>query len=192
MRKILLAAVVAAVCVVLFSSAQGTAALWSAQKHLSPGTLTTGSLSLAVGDGAGVSQNYEFVGLDTALLQPGGSVQAPLTVANTGTTPLAYSLAGAAPATTAPSGADAALAAAVVLSIHTTADPAACTGGAPSPVQALYEGALSASVAFEAGRRLPAGAAETLCVRVELPANTDQAAAGGSLHLVLSWRGEQE
>lgn len=191
MRKVLQSAVIAAVLVVLFASTQGTAALWRGQEHLTPGTLTTGSLSLAVGDSTGVSQDYAFDGLDTSVLAPGGFVQAPLKVANTGSTALKYTLAGAAPGTTVPGGADAALAAAVALSVHATTDPAACTGGATSPGQALYQGPLSAVAAFGTDQELEAGATQTLCVRVGLPANTDSAAAGGSLRLVLSWRGEQ-
>lgn len=191
MRKILVTAVAAAVLVVLFASAQGTVALWRAEAQLEPGTLTTGTLSLAVGDGVTTEQSFEFSSLDTSVLAPGGFVQAPLTISNTGTTALTYNLAGASSVTTASGAADTALAAAVVLSMHVTAEPEACTVGSPSVGDALYQGPLSAAAAFVSGRKLAAGATEILCLRVALPMNVDPAAAGGSIELQLGWRGDQ-
>lgn len=191
MRKILVTALAAAVLVVLFASALGTAALWRAEAQLEPGTITTGNLSLAVGDGVASEQSFVFSSLETSVLAPGGFVQAPLTISNTGTTALTYSLAGASSVTTAPDAADTELAAAVVLSIHVTAQPADCTVDSPSSQEALYQGPLSAQAAFEQGRQLASGATESACVRVELPAGAPQGASGGSIELQLGWRGDQ-
>ncbi|WP_104108832.1 hypothetical protein [Arthrobacter sp. N199823] len=190
MRKILMSAVAAAVLVVLFASAQGTAALWRAEETLKPGTITTGTLSLAVGNGSWASADFPFEALDTQTLGPGRFVQAPLTISNTGTTTLGYSLVGAASATTPQSAADAALAAAVVLSVHVTDDSAACAADASSPDPSLYEGSLAGAAFAEAGDLQP-GEGELLCVRVALPANASPDAAGGKLQLVLTWRGDQ-
>lgn len=190
MRKILLSALAAAVLVVLFASAQGTAALWRVEGTLNPGTITTGRLSLAVGTEASTVQDFAFAALDTSTLAPGGFVQAPLTISNTGTTDLGYSLSGAAPATTPQGAADAALAAAVELAVHAIAGSAACTDGVASPGMPLYEGPLSAA-GFGTTRELLAEATETLCIRVALPANAPHAAAGGTFQLVLFWRGDQ-
>ena len=191
MRKILVTAIAAAVLVVLFASAQGTAALWRAEAQLEPGIVTTGTLSLAVGDGVTTEQSYDFSSLNTSVLAPGGFVQAPLTISNIGTAALTYNLAGASSVTTASGAADTALAAAVVLSMHVTAEPEACAAGSPSVGDALYQGPLSAAAAFVSGRGLAPGAAETLCVRVALPANVAPEAAGGSIELQLGWRGDQ-
>ena len=189
MRKILFSTLAAAVLVVLFASAQGTAALWRAEGTLNAGTITTGSLSLAVGDGTFTSGDFVFKDLNVSALGPGGFVQAPLTIGNTGTTGLSYNLGGATSATTPQSAADAALAAAVVLSVHAT-DDSGCEKAAPIVGELLYEGSL-ADAAFAQARGLAAADSETLCVRVSLPADAPQKAAGGKLQLVLSWRGDQ-
>lgn len=190
MRKILATAIVAAVLVVLFASAQGTAALWRAEERINPGTITTGSLSLAAGDRTSRSKDFVFEGLNTLTLAPGGFVQAPLTISNIGTTTLGYSLVGAASATTPQTAADAALAAAVVLSVHATDDSAACEADVSSPEPSLYEGSL-AGAAFAQASDLQPAEGELLCVRVALPANAPPNAAGGKMTLVLSWRGDQ-
>ncbi|MEV8143320.1 hypothetical protein [Specibacter sp. NPDC078709] len=191
MRKILVTALAAAVFVVLFASAQGTAALWRAEAQLEPGAITTGTLSLAAGDGVTNEQNFGFSSLNTSVLAPGGFVQAPLTISNTGTTALTYTLAGAHSVTTAPSAADTELAGAVVLSIHGTAEAAVCTADSPSAGVELYQGSLSAGAAFAQGRELAPDATETLCVRVALPEKVEPIAAGGSIELQLGWRGDQ-
>ncbi|AIY03644.1 hypothetical protein ART_4045 [Arthrobacter sp. PAMC 25486] len=190
MRKILLAAMAAAVLAVLFASAQGTAALWRAEGTLKPGSITTGSLSLAVGDGTSTSEDFAFEDLNTSTLAPGGFVQAPLTISNTGTTALGYSLAGATSATTAPGVADTELIDAVELSVHVTHDSAACGENLPSTGEILYVGPLNGTVA-SAGRSLEPAASETLCIQVALPTEAPQEAAGGKLQLVLSWSGDQ-
>lgn len=194
MRKILLAALAAAVLVVLFASAQGTAAFLRAQEQLTPGTITTGRLALEAGNGATSAVNYTFAALNTAALLPGGSVQAPLTISNTGEVNLDFALAGAHSATVAPTAADTALAAAVVLTVHAVTDSGACSSGVLTPGLALYQGQLSPTATFSP-RLLTApagqGSAQILCVRLSLPSNAASGAAGGSLALVLTWRGDQ-
>lgn len=194
MRKILMVAFAAAVLLVFYAGAQGTAALWRASGQSAPGTVTTGSLSLGVGAGTSVDLDFAFDGLDTSTLAPGGFVQAPLSVGNTGTTALRYGLAGATSGTTTPGSADAALASAVELSVHAVANTSACPAGGPAVGALLYRGPVADSAMFAQRRALTAsgaGSSETLCVSVALPANTPQAAAGGKLRLVLKWRGDQ-
>lgn len=195
MTKPLKAAIAAAVLLVLFMSAQGTAALWRAEEQLEPGTIKTGTLSLAAGNGTDSSQTYVFSELATSTLAPGGFVQAPLTISNTGTADLRYTLSGAITATPTPGAADVALAAAVELSMHSVADAAECGVDMPSPGDALYQGPLGAAAAFAAPRNLAAGvpgsASEIMCVRVALPNNAPQTAAGGTLELQLSFTAEQ-
>lgn len=193
MPKRLKAAIAAAVLLVLFMSAQGTAALWRAEGQLEPGIITTGSLSLAAGNGTDSSQSYAFKELNTSTLAPGRFVQAPLTISNTGTADLRYTLSGAVSAT--PGVADAALAAAVELSVHVVADTGECGADTQSPGDALYQGPLGEAVTFAVSRNLavdgPGSASEILCVRMALPNDAPQEAAGGTLELQLSFRAEQ-
>lgn len=193
MPKRLKAAIAAAVLLVLFMSAQGTAALWRAEAQLEPGIIKTGTLSLAAGNGTVSSQTYVFKELNTSTLAPGRFVQAPLTISNTGNVELRYTLNGAVSAAPTPGEADAALAAAVELSVHAVAKASDCGVDTPSPGAALYQGPLGAAAAFAAPRNLAAEASgrEILCVRVALLNNALQTAAGGSLALQLSFRAEQ-
>lgn len=190
MPKRLKVALAAAVFLVLAMSAQGTAALWRAEGPVSPGVITTGSLSLAVGNGETGSQNFAFTQLAATNLTPGGMTQAPLTVGNTGTVDLRYALAGALSVTPAPGAADIALAGAVELSVYAVSDSAACAAGTPSGGTALYKGPLGAAAVTQL-RSLATSSAETLCISVALPANAPQTAAGGALTLELTWRGDQ-
>ncbi|MHA7269374.1 hypothetical protein [Arthrobacter sp. HLT1-20] len=193
MRKTLLTALAAAVLVVLLASAQGTAALLRAESQLTPGTITTGKLALQAGNETSSSTDFVFTDLSTKPLVPGGYLQAPLTISNAGNVDLNYSLAGASSLTPAPNAADTALAEAVDLTIHAVADAAACPADALVQGPALYQGKLSQTAASTPRNLTPqgAGSAEVLCVRVSLPSDTNQNAAGGTLKLVLSWRGDQ-
>ncbi|WP_133162869.1 hypothetical protein [Arthrobacter glacialis] len=193
MRKTLLTALAAAVLVVLLASAQGTAALLRAESQLTPGTITTGKLALQAGNGNSSSTDFVFADLSTKPLVPGGYLQAPLTISNTGTVYLNFSLAGAISAPSSPTPADTALASAVDLTIHAVADTAACQPDALTPGPALYQGKLSPTASFSPRHLAAQGASseQTLCVRISLPSGTDSSAAGGKLKLVLSWRGDQ-
>lgn len=181
---------------VLFASAQGTAALWRAEGQLTPGTVTTGTLALAAGDGVSAAQDFPFNGLNTSSLLPGGFVQAPLVLSNAGSVELGYTLAGAVSQTPSPTLADTELAARVQLTIFAVAGQGACTSTSAILGTPLYTGPLLSTAAFSQRRTLTvqgsATAAETLCVRLALPTNAPQAAAGGRVSLVLSWRGEQQ
>ncbi|PYI37602.1 hypothetical protein CVS30_14470 [Arthrobacter psychrolactophilus] len=182
--------------VVLFASAQGTAALWRAEGQLQPGTVTTGSLALTAGDGVSSAQDFPFAGLNASALLPGGYTQAPLVLSNAGSVDLGYTLAGAVSQTPSPTPADNELAARVQLIIFAVAGQSSCTPTSAILGTPLYTGPLLSTAAFSQRRTLTAqgspAAAETLCVRLALPANAPQAAAGGRVALVLSWRGEQQ
>ncbi|MFC8302290.1 hypothetical protein ACFUCV_01235 [Specibacter sp. NPDC057265] len=183
-------ALAAAVVLVFFVSAQGTAALWRAEGELAPGTVTTGRLSLAAGNGVSSAQDYVFTELQTSSLTPGGFVQAPLTINNTGTVALRYSLAGAKSSTPAPGAADTALGSSVVLSMQHVPQRADCTASTPNNGALVNQRKLD-QASFAQTRGLAAGSSETLCVRVSLPGAAPQTASGGTLLLVLSFRGEQ-
>ncbi|SEE63381.1 hypothetical protein SAMN04489740_1985 [Arthrobacter alpinus] len=179
--------------VVLLASAQGTAALLRAQSELTPGTITTGKLAIKAGNGSSSDTDYVFSDLNNGALVPGGYRQAPLTISNAGNVAMTYSLTGASSAPSAPTQADIYLAATVDLTVYAVGGSAACQPGVLSPGTVLYQGKPSSTATF-APRHLTAqgiGSAEVLCVRISLPQNADQRAAGGKLRLVLSWRGDQ-
>ena len=77
----------AAAVIVAVMAAGGTYALWNASAELNAGTINTGNTGLTIND----VTSYAIVGLDTSALYPGYSTitPTPLTVKNTGTTPLA-------------------------------------------------------------------------------------------------------
>jgi hypothetical protein len=67
-------------------AAGGTYALWDGSRQVEPGTISTGNTGLTINS----STSYGIAGLDVTALFPGRSVitATPLTVQNTGTTPL--------------------------------------------------------------------------------------------------------
>lgn len=190
MSKRLKLALAAAVALVLFMGMQGTAALWHARVQVTPGTITTGALGLAAGNDVASAQDYVFTELQTSSLTPGGFVQAPLTISNTGTVGLRYSLAKAQSATPAPTAANTALADAVVLSLQTVPQPPDCTASTPNNGTLVTKSKLG-QASFAQTRGLAPGSSETLCVQLALPGGAPQAAAGGTVLLVLSFRGDQ-
>ena len=81
------AAAAAAGAIIAVVAAGGTYALWDASAQMDAATISTGNTGLTIN---GVT-SYPVVGLDTTSLYPGYSTitATPLTVKNTGTTPLA-------------------------------------------------------------------------------------------------------
>lgn len=195
MPKQLKVALVAAVLLMLFMSAQGTAALWQAKETLRAGPISTGSLHLLAGNGASAKQNYAFAELNGANLLPGQLVQAPLVISNGGTTDLAYNLVGATTLPESATAADRALAASSLLTVKSGMSSAECNAH-NDLLDPLYRGPASAEATFSKARNLTPGtngsSSEVLCVRVEVPVNTPQTAAGGRLNLVLNFVGQQK
>ena len=185
----------AAVLLVLFMSAKGTGALWHDEKSIDAGTITTGNLSLLLGNGSETKQNYEFVDLNGSNLVPGDFVQAPLTVSNGGTTNLSYNLVGATTAPATPTSADTALSAGTVLSVYAGMDRADCAARRTLTGSRLYVGPASSGITLGQPRPLATGGSavstEVLCLRVEVNPTTPQTAAGGRLHLTLDFTGQQ-
>ncbi|MCW4465483.1 hypothetical protein OK351_08205 [Glutamicibacter sp. MNS18] len=194
MLKPLKAAIAAAVLLVLFMSAQATAALWRAEETINVGAVSTGSLNMHAGNGTTSQQDYEFNELDGSNLVPGEFVQAPLTITNAGTTDLEYNLTGASALPDSPTPADVALADSSVLTIGTDRSAEECSMGTEQ-VAPLFQGPASSGATLGDARRLVAsgdGASfEVLCVRVEVAADAPQSAAGGQMRLVLNFTGQQ-
>ena len=89
-RKIATAIGILSVAIVLAVLASGTTyALWNGRVPVNAATVTSGSTSVTINGAA----SYSIPGLELTKLSPGQSVVAPLTIANTGTTPLSASIA---------------------------------------------------------------------------------------------------
>ncbi len=196
MSKPLKFAVAAAVVLVLGLSAQATVAAWRAEGEVNAGLLKTGTLSLKVGNGLTAHTDYVFQELQTQTLLPGTFIQAPLTISNAGTAPLAYGLAGIATGTESSQAKDKALAAAATVSIYAGIPAANCQGTQALNGQLLYSGALNSNATFSSPRELAstgsATSSDVLCVRLGLPAGATQNAAGGSMAVTLSFTGQQK
>ncbi len=86
-------ALAAASAVVLaFGSAQTTGALWSDEEVVGGGTITSGTLDIAVGPAGAEVNNYVLAALGSSSLGPNGYSQAPLSVRNVGSVPFVYRL----------------------------------------------------------------------------------------------------
>lgn len=195
MPKQLKVALAAAVLLVLFMSTQGTAALWRAEGTTDAGSVKTGNLHLLAGDGAKAEENYTFAELARSNLVPGTFTQAPLNITNGGTTDLDYNLVGASTSPASPTTADSALGAVSILSIYSGMESTDCTNNQPLTGSPLYEGPATANATFQEVRALAAegssASAESLCVRIAIPADAPQAASGGVINLVLNFVGQQ-
>ena len=160
-RRVGGAAVVAAAAVVVaVGAAGGTYALWDGSARMAPGTISTGNTGLTIN---GVT-NYPVVGLDTTSLYPGYSTitPTPLTVKNTGTTPLSVT-----PGTVTFDNPTSALASQLVVAIRQTAT---CT---PTPFG-------STSVPFTSFTLQP-GQTILVCVEVQLKSGAPANVQGLSL-----------
>ena len=144
----------AAAVIIAVGAAGGTYALWDGSARMAPGTISTGNTGLTVN---GVT-SFPIVGLDTTSLYPGYSTitATPLTVKNTGTTPLAVT-----PGTVTFSDSGSALASQLVVAVRNVAT---CT---PTPFG-------STPVSFTSFTLQP-GQTTQVCVEVQLksgaPAN---------------------
>lgn len=141
-------------------AAGGTYALWDGSMQMEPGTVTSGNTGLTIND----VPSYAIGGLDTSTLYPGRSVitAAPLTVENTGTTPLAVT-----PGTVTFANPSSPLASELVVAVR---QAAVCT---PTPFG-------STPVSFTSFTLQP-GASATICVEVQLKATAPAAVQGISL-----------
>lgn len=192
MPKQLKAALLAAVLLVLFLSAQGTVASWRAEGTVDPTQITTGRMELLVGG----SKSYDFTEQRFQNLVPGGFAQAPLTLSVAGDTGLNYDLAGASSAPDTPTAADKALSSSVVLSIYSGMTAENCTNQQNLSGEKLYQGPVTQDARFGSVRPLEIAGSQTssenLCIRLAIPSGTPQSASGGRIKLVLNFVGQQK
>ena len=172
---------------VAFTASGTTTALWRDEATLDPGPVTTGNLELLAG---GQLETYIFDALSAANLAPGDSSSAPLTITNSGSTELTYSLETVSTRssdTSTPSTADADLVKALTLVVTTDAT---CDGTVPEAgVDKLYEGPL-ATAAFT-GSQLAASSSSDLCLTVALAEAAPIEASQGAVSATFIFRGNQ-
>lgn len=142
----------------------GTFALWNAETVVNASTVSSGTVGLTVNGTA----DYTIPRLDATKLGPGQSVTTPLTLANTGSTPLAASV-GSVSVLSQTRGMDA------HLTLRLTPS-ATCTTGLPNGVS----GALAAFTTAASPYILAAGESLALCLEVTLDAGAPSSVRGGT------------
>lgn len=163
------AAAIGGAVVVAVLAAGGTYALWSDAMPVQAGTVTAGTAGLTIND----VPSYAIPGLDVTKLYPGYStISAPLTVKNTGNTPLRVT-----PGTVTLSPSNA-LATQVVVAVR---QASVCT---PTP----YNTPPTQFTSF----RLEPGGTTTICVEVQLSVNAPPTVQGLALNFTAPLVGTQE
>ncbi|MDF3318564.1 hypothetical protein [Rhodococcus sp. C3V] len=155
---------VAVAAVAVFASSQQSLALWSDSASANGGTATAASVNLTVGTSAGTSAAYTLANLTTAAtpVVPGNTVQAPLTVKNSGADPLQWRM----QSTTAFTG--------FTLTTYGVANEGACPAGvntAAPAVTPLTSGSMNASLQYPVSPAympspLVSGGTYILCLRL--------------------------
>ncbi|TXN29741.1 hypothetical protein [Lacisediminihabitans profunda] len=145
----------------------GTYALWNGAAHIDGSTVSTGSIGVTVN---GVT-SYSLVGFNAALLAPGHSVVTPITIADTGTTPIAVTLSSVGIVTNTNG-----LAASLTLTATPVATTGACVGGLTGGVSAP----LGAFTTSGSPSLMGAGTSKALCLELGLSPTAPAIAQGGS------------
>lgn len=119
---------------------------------------STASIGLTLNNQTG---QLAYTSLDFDNMKPGSAVYAPLTIWNTGTTALNYSMASV-------ESGDSMVGDALNIGIASVTDRS-CTSGAYQDGTPVYTDAAGLSKAIISSRPLPPGAREYLCFHVQLP-----------------------
>jgi len=154
--------------VVLAVGVTGTFAYWTDSVTVGGTTFTSGTIDLKIKDAGGTFQDAVsgYTSLTLTTMVPGNTTAGLVVIKNSGNVPMKYTA-----LTTATNGDNKGLRAALTVKVTgdlgvTGTSPAATCGGAalPNTTSTLNTGLLTT------GRLLAAGASETLCVQVTLPA----------------------
>ncbi|MGO4256983.1 TasA family protein [Marmoricola sp. RAF53] len=171
--------------VLLGTGTISTHAFWTDAVTVTGATFSAGTIDLKVNN---VDSAADFSTISLSGMVPGNTAAGVLTVKNAGTAPLKYT------ATSAATNADGKnLAGALVVKV--TADSATtgappsrtCAGSALAGTGTSLTGSLVGT-----GRLLTAGASETLCVQVTLPATAASALQGGTTSATLTFSGTSD
>ena len=154
--------------VVLAVGVTGTFAYWTDSVTVGGTTFTSGTIDLKIKDSGGTFQDAVsgYTSLTLTTMVPGNTTAGLVVIKNSGTVPMKYTA-----LTAASNGDSKGLRGALTVkvtgdtSVTGTSPAAACAGAAlPNTTSTLNTGLLTT------GRLLAAGASETLCVQVTLPA----------------------
>lgn len=166
------------------SGGLGTVAAWNSAAPMSDAHISSGTLSMTVGDGSTQSKEYKFSGLSVSNLAPGDRHQAPLTVRNAGDVPMTFTIRSAS--------STGALAKPLHLRIDVADSAAACPvdGEFPGTPQTLvYEGTL-AQVTATTPIGLAVAQSAALCFAVTMPAGAPQSLSEESATVAFTLRAE--
>jgi hypothetical protein len=161
--------------VVLSLGVVGTHAYWNPNITVLGATIKSGSIDLKVN---GLDGTVAFSTLALTGMTPGTTAAGVLTVSNTGLSPLKYT------ATSTASNTANGLAAALVVKVTGDASAPAktCTGATLAGTGTSLNGSVVST-----GRRLAAGASETLCVQVTLPSTAPSSLQGATTVATLTF-----
>lgn len=170
--------------VVVGIGATGTYAYWTDSVTVTGTTITAGTIDLKVNNADSVTG---YSALDIAAMVPGNSTAGVLTVSNSGTAPLRWSLDASA------SNADGkGLGAALVVKVTGDAatagssPTATCSGSALPGTGASFAADL---VPAASPRTLAAGASETICLQATLPTGASSALQAATTTVSLTFTG---
>ncbi|MDI9902177.1 hypothetical protein QM716_20185 [Rhodococcus sp. IEGM 1409] len=183
-KKVWGAIAVATAAVAVFASSQQSFALWSDSASAAGGVATAGNVNLTVGTSAGTSAAYTLSNLTTGAtpLVPGNTVQAPVTVKNSGTDPLVWRM----QSTTQLTG--------FSLTTYAAANEAACPAGvnlaAPASAVVMATASMGASLQYPVSpaympAALAGGGSYVLCLRLSVDGTaTSTTAPSGATNTV--------
>lgn len=167
---------------VLGLGAVGTLAAWT-DESTATATFSAGSLDLKLGSlpEGPFTDSVALTTLDMAAMYPGASKAGMLSLSNSGTVPLAYTLAGTA-------GGDLGSALTVSIFAGGTATNDASTGTCSGTLLGSAELPLAGTL-ISAARTLPAASTESLCLLVKLPATAPNTLQGTTTTATFTFTG---
>lgn len=156
----------------------GTYALWNGAATVNGSTLSTGSIGLTI-DGAA---SYPIVGLDATKLAPGRSVVTAVTIANTGTTPIAAAVTSVGLASNTNN-----LAASLTLTITPIASVGACVAGLAGGTSAPLATFTTSGHPYLMG----VGSSQAVCLELKLSSTAPPSVQGGATAFTINITADQ-
>jgi hypothetical protein len=179
MRSAMIAVFVSCIVaiIVALSATAGSYALWNGTATVSGATITAGSSAITINGAATASPALGALG-------PGESAVTPLTIVNTGSTPVSLAVTGTTIGTDAAS-------LAVAPSLTATLTPVADATGCVVGLTAGSTGALSGFTTTASPISLAKGASTTLCLQLALATSAPSVVQGKSAAFTMALTGTQ-
>ncbi|HWU57409.1 MAG TPA: hypothetical protein VN045_01730 [Microbacteriaceae bacterium] len=163
--------------VVALSATAGSYALWNGTATVSGATITAGSSAITINGGATASLAFGALG-------PGESAVTPLTIVNTGSTPVSLAVTGTSIGTDA---ASLAVAPSLTATLTQVTDPTRCVTG----LTGGQTGALTGFATTAAPVSLAKNASAILCLQLTLATTAPSAVQGQSAAFTMALTGTQ-